>query len=139
MPAAWMARQAALVAERCKQADIVISTALIPGRPAPQLISAETVQGMKPGSVIVDLAVERGGNCPLSEKDQVVVKHGVAIIGYSNLPAMVPQDASSLYARNILDFMKLITDSEGRLAVQHEDEIVTACLMCKDGQVLRSA
>jgi len=77
------------VAERCKQADIVISTALIPGRPAPQLISAETVQGMKPGSVIVDLAVERGGNCPLSEKDQVVVKHGVAIIGYSNLPAMV--------------------------------------------------
>lgn len=139
MPPAWMARQAALVAERCKQADIVITTALIPGRPAPELISAETVQGMKPGSVIVDLAVERGGNCPLSEKDQVVEKHGVAIVGYSNLAAMVPQDASSLYARNILDFMKLIVDAEGRLAVQHEDEIVTACLMCKDGQVLRSA
>ncbi|MGB6105003.1 MAG: Re/Si-specific NAD(P)(+) transhydrogenase subunit alpha [Pusillimonas sp.] len=139
MPAAWMARQAALVAERCKQADIVISTALIPGRPAPQLISAETVQAMKPGSVIVDLAVERGGNCPLSEKDQVVEKHGVALIGYSNLPALVPHDASALYARNILDFMKLIANAEGELAIQQEDEIVAACLMCKDGTVLRSA
>ncbi|MGB3287772.1 MAG: Re/Si-specific NAD(P)(+) transhydrogenase subunit alpha [Burkholderiaceae bacterium] len=139
MPASWMARQAALVAERCKQADIVISTALIPGRPAPELISAQTVQGMKPGSVIVDLAVERGGNCPLSEKDKVVVKHGVAIIGYSNLAALVPQDASALYARNILDFMKLVGGPEGSLAIQEEDEIITACLMCKDGKVLRSA
>ncbi|MDS1140501.1 Re/Si-specific NAD(P)(+) transhydrogenase subunit alpha [Pusillimonas sp. SM2304] len=139
MPPAWMARQAALVAERCKQADIVISTALIPGRPAPQLISAETVQGMKPGSVIVDLAVERGGNCPLSEKDQVVEKHGVALIGYSNLAALVPHDASALYARNILDFMKLIANAEGELAIQHDDEIVTACLMSKDGAVLRSS
>lgn len=139
MPAAWMARQAALVSERCKQADIVISTALIPGRPAPILISEETVQGMKPGSVIVDLAVERGGNCPLSEKDQVVEKHGVAIIGYTNLPAMVATDASALYARNVLDFMKLITNPDGELAIQREDEIVAACLMCHDGSVLRSS
>jgi NAD(P) transhydrogenase subunit alpha len=139
MPAAWMARQAALVSERCKQADIVISTALIPGRPAPVLISEETVQGMKPGSVIVDLAVERGGNCPLSEIDQVVEKHGVAIIGYSNIPAMVPTDASALYARNVLDFMKLITDPEGQLAIQREDEIIAACLMCTDGNLLRSS
>jgi NAD(P) transhydrogenase subunit alpha len=139
MPPAWMARQAALVAERCKQADIVISTALIPGRPAPELITAETVQGMKPGSVIVDLAVERGGNCPLSEKDKIVEKHGVALIGYSNLATLVPQDASALYARNILDFMKLVTGPEGQLAIQHDDEIITACLMCKDGKVLRSA
>ena len=139
MPAAWMARQSALVAERCKAADIVISTALIPGRPAPELISAETVQGMKPGSVIVDLAVERGGNCPLSEKDTIVQKHGVAIIGYSNLAAMVPHDASALYARNVLDFMKLISGPDGELAIQHEDEIVAACLMCADGKVLRSA
>ncbi|TFL15223.1 Re/Si-specific NAD(P)(+) transhydrogenase subunit alpha [Pusillimonas caeni] len=139
MPAAWMARQAALVSERCKQADIVISTALIPGRPAPTLISEETVQGMKPGSVIVDLAVERGGNCPLSEKDQVVVKHGVSLIGYSNLPALVATDASALYARNVLDFLKLITDAEGGLAIQREDEIVAACLMTLDGNVLRSA
>src|SRR5690606_18951445 len=112
MPPAWMARQAARVAERCAQADIVISTALIPGRPAPTLVTEETVRAMKPGSVIVDLAVERGGNCPLSEKDQVVVKHGVSLIGYSNLPAMVATDASALYARNVLDFLKLITDAE---------------------------
>lgn len=139
MPAAWMARQAALVSERCKQADIVIATALIPGRPAPTLISEDTVKAMKPGSVIVDLAVERGGNCPLSELDQVVVKHDVALIGYSNLPAMVAADASALYARNVLDFLKLITDAEGGLAIQHEDEIVAACLVTQNGNVLRSA
>lgn len=139
MPAAWMARQATLVAERCRQADIVISTALIPGRPAPVLISPETVQGMKPGSVIVDLAVERGGNCPLSEKDAIVRKHGVTLIGYSNLPAMVATDASALYARNVLDFMKLVSNAEGALAIQQDDEIITACMMCKDGNVLRSA
>ncbi len=139
MPAAWMARQAVLVSERCKQADIVISTALIPGRPAPLLISEETVQGMKPGSVIVDMAVERGGNCPLSELDKVVEKHGVSIIGYSNIPAMVSTDASALYARNVLDFMKLITGAEGELAIQREDEIIAACLMCTDGQLLRSS
>lgn len=138
MPAAWMARQAALVAERCKQADIVITTALIPGRPAPELVSAETVQGMKPGSVIVDLAVERGGNCPLSEKDQVVQKHGVTLVGLTNLPAMVAADASALYARNVLDFMKLISTAEGELAIQHEDEIVAACLVCADGKTTRS-
>ncbi|GAB2901409.1 Re/Si-specific NAD(P)(+) transhydrogenase subunit alpha [Paralcaligenes ginsengisoli] len=139
MPAAWMARQAALVSERCKQADIVISTALIPGRPAPVLITEDTVKAMKPGSVIVDLAVERGGNCPLSEKDKIVEKHGVSLIGYSNLPAMVATDASALYARNILDFMKLITNADGELAIQQEDEIITACLMCTGGNVLRSA
>lgn len=137
MPPAWMARQAALVAERCRQADIVITTALIPGRPAPQLVSAETVQGMKPGSVIVDLAVERGGNCPLTEKDQVVQKHGVTLVGYSNLPAMVPHDASALYSRNLLDFLKLIVGPDSELAIKHDDDIVAACLVCKDGAVLR--
>ena len=139
MPPAWMARQAALVSERCEQADIVITTALIPGRPAPTLISEETVQAMKPGSVIVDLAVERGGNCPLSELDKIVVKHGVKLIGYSNLPARVAADASALFARNVLDFLKLITDAEGGLAIQRDDEIVAACLMTHDGKVLRSA
>src|SRR5690606_4271104 len=110
MPPAWMARQAALVAERCKQADIVITTALIPGRPAPVLVTEETVAGMKPGSVIVDLAVERGGNCPLSKPDEIVEAHGVKIIGYTNLAARVPTDASALYARNLLDFLKLVID-----------------------------
>jgi NAD(P) transhydrogenase subunit alpha len=139
MPAAWMARQATLVAERCRQADIVISTALIPGRPAPVLISEETVRGMKAGSVIVDLAVERGGNCPLSEKDKVVEKHGVILVGHSNLPALVPTDASALYARNVQDFLKLVISPEGGLVIPAEDEIVTACLVCADGKVLRSA
>ena len=142
MPAAWMQRQATLVAERAKQADIVITTALIPGRKAPMLLSADTVAQMKPGSVIVDLAAGKGengsGNCPLTEADQTVVKHGVTIIGLSNLPAMVAADASALYARNILDFMKLITTKEASLAIPADDDIVTACLMCQDGKVIRT-
>src|SRR3546814_13418879 len=88
------------LAERCKQADIVITTALIPGRPAPVLIAPETVAAMKPGSVIVDMAVERGGNCPLSVKDEIVRHEGVILVGISNLPALLPTDASALYARS---------------------------------------
>ncbi|GAA0776058.1 Re/Si-specific NAD(P)(+) transhydrogenase subunit alpha [Castellaniella ginsengisoli] len=139
MPAAWMARQAALVAERCKQADIVITTALIPGRPAPTLIQPDTVAAMKPGSVIVDLAVERGGNCPLSVPGEVVERDGVTLVGLANLPALLATDASALYARNVLDFLKLVIDAEGRFAPPADDDIVNACLVCKDGQVLRSA
>jgi NAD(P) transhydrogenase subunit alpha len=137
MPTSWMARQAALVSERCKQADIVITTALIPGRPAPTLVSEETVRAMRPGSVLVDLAVERGGNCPLSEKGRVVEKHGVTLVGLTNLPALVAADASALYARNVLDFLKLILDKQGALAIQREDEIVAACLVCEGGNVVR--
>lgn len=137
MPPSWMARQADLVAQRCKQADIVITTALIPGRPAPQLVSAETVRGMKPGSVIVDLAVERGGNCPLSVAGQTVEEQGVMIIGTTNLPALLATDASALYARNLLDFLKLITDDKGQLSINRDDDIVQACLVCEGGQVLR--
>jgi NAD(P) transhydrogenase subunit alpha len=139
MPAPWMARQAALVAARCAQADLVITTALIPGRPAPVLLAESTVQAMRAGSVIVDMAVERGGNCPLSVKDQVVERHGVTLVGLTNLAALVATDASALYARNVLDFMKLIVGPEGELAIQHDDEIVTACMMCTDGKLLRSA
>ena len=137
MPASWMARQAVLVSERCKQADLVIATALIPGRPAPTLISAETVHAMKPGSVIIDLAVERGGNCPLSQKGQVVQENGVTLVGLTNLPGMVATDASALYARNLLDFLKLIIDKEGKLAIARDDDIVQACLVCEGGQNLR--
>ena len=137
MPPSWMARQAALVSERCKQADLVITTALIPGRAAPTLVSAETVAAMKPGSVLVDLAVERGGNCPLSEKGLVVEKHGVTIIGLTNLPGLVATDASALYARNIQDFLKLIINADGALAIQRDDEIVAACLVCEGGNVTR--
>lgn len=139
MPAAWMARQAALVAERCKQADIVITTALIPGRPAPQLVSTDTVRAMKPGSVIVDLAVERGGNCPLSQAGKVVEENGVILVGLTNLPGLLATDASALYARNLLDFLKLIIDKDASLAINREDEIVQACLVCENGQVLRKS
>lgn len=137
MPEAWMKRQAELVHERAKQADIVITTALIPGRKAPTLIHEETVKSMKPGSVIVDMAVEQGGNCPLSELGKTVVKHGVHIIGEPNLATLVAADASALYARNVLDFLKLIVDKEGGLAINREDEIVAATMLCSGGEVLR--
>jgi NAD(P) transhydrogenase subunit alpha len=137
MPADWMRRQAELVHERAKLADIVITTALIPGRKAPVLISEDTVRAMKPGSVIVDMAIEQGGNCPLTELGQTVVKHGVTIIGEPNLPALVASDASSLYARNVLDFLQLLLKADGSLNEDSADEILQATLVCKDGAVLR--
>ncbi|KER66104.1 Re/Si-specific NAD(P)(+) transhydrogenase subunit alpha [Burkholderia sp. Ac-20349] len=145
MPPSWLGRQAALVHERAKQADIVITTALIPGRPAPTLISVETVQSMKPGSVLVDLAAGRGpefdgrksGNCPLTVADQVIVHDGVTIAGYTNLASMLAADASALYARNLLDFMKLIVTKEGTLNIDLTDDIVAATLLCRDGEVAR--
>ena len=131
-------RQGELVHERAKAADIVITTALIPGRPAPVLIRAETVKAMKPGSVIVDLAVEQGGNCPLSERDRIVVKHGVKIVGLANLPALVGADASSLYARNLLNFINLLVDPKsGELKLNREDEVIAGSLVCIDGQVVK--
>ena len=139
MPAAWMERQAALVHERAKQADIIITTALIPGRKAPVLISAETVMAMKPGSVIVDMAVEQGGNCPLSELDKIVTKHGVHIVGIANLATLVAADASALYARNVLDFLKLIVDKDAALAINRDDEIIAATLMCHAGEVCKKS
>lgn len=139
MPASWMERQAKAVHERAKQADIVITTALIPGRKAPVLLQEETVAQMKPGSVIIDLAASQGGNCPLTQVDQVVQANGVTIVGFSNLATLVPADASALYARNLLDFLKLIISAEGQLAINLEDDIVAACLMCRDGEVVRKS
>ncbi|EWH28588.1 Re/Si-specific NAD(P)(+) transhydrogenase subunit alpha [Pseudomonas aeruginosa] len=138
MPASWMARQAKAVHERAKQADIVITTALIPGRKAPTLLHEATVAEMKPGSVVIDLAAAQGGNCPLTVAEQVVVQHGVTIVGHSNLAALVPADASALYARNLLDFLKLVIDKDGQFHLNLEDDIVAACLMCTGGQVVRS-
>jgi NAD(P) transhydrogenase subunit alpha len=138
MPEAWMKRQAAEVAKRIALADIVISTALIPGRKAPTLITEEMVKSMKPGSVIVDMAVEQGGNCPLSELGKTVVKHGVILVGQPNIAALVPTDASALYARNLLDFLKLVITKEGGFTIPADDDIVTACLVTKDGAVLRN-
>ncbi|MEX6500476.1 Re/Si-specific NAD(P)(+) transhydrogenase subunit alpha [Pseudomonas zhanjiangensis] len=138
MPQSWMERQAKAVHERAKQADIVITTALIPGRKAPVLLKEETVKEMKPGSVVIDLAAAQGGNCPLTVAEQVVIQHGVTIVGHSNLAAMVPADASALYARNLLDFLKLVIDKDGQFHLNLEDDIVAACLMCRDGQVVRT-
>jgi NAD(P) transhydrogenase subunit alpha len=133
----YQRRQAALIDERARGADIVITTALIPGRPAPILLREETIRSMKPGSVVVDLAAEQGGNCPLTERDRVVVKHGVTLVGYSNLPAMLAADASALYARNVLAFVNLLLDSKsGAPNINHEDEIIAGALVCADGRVV---
>jgi len=142
MPASWLARQQVEVAKRVALADIVISTALIPGRAAPTLITEDMVKAMKPGSVIVDIAAGKGpdgvgGNCPLSEADRTVVKHGVTIVGETNLAALVAADASALYARNVLDFLKLIVTKEGSLKIDLEDDIVAACRVTQDGQVTK--
>lgn len=138
MPQSWLDRQKVEVAKRVAAADIVITTALIPGRAAPVLVTEEMVKAMKPGSVIVDLAAPAGGNCPLTEAGKTVVKHGVTLVGETNLPALVAADASALYARNVLDFLKLVFNKEGQFHVDLEDDIVKACLMCRDGQLLRA-
>jgi proton-translocating NAD(P)+ transhydrogenase subunit alpha len=137
MPPAWMARQASIIAERCKLVDILITTALIPGRPAPKLIKADTVATMKAGSVIVDLAVEQGGNVEGSRAGELVEVHGVKIIGTTNLPALVAADASALYARNVLNFLALSLNLKtGEFALARDDEIVKATLVCDNGQVV---
>ena len=137
MPPSWMARQKIEVAKRVAQADVVITTALIPGRPAPVLVTEEMVKAMKPGSVIVDMAAPQGGNCPLTVPNQVVIKHGVTLMGQTNLPALVAADASALYARNLFDFLKLVITKEGALNIDLTDDIVAACLMTQGGEVKR--
>jgi len=141
MPQSWLDRQKVEVAKRVAQADVVITTALIPGRAAPVLVSEEMVKAMKPGSVIVDIAAGRGpactdGNCPLTEAGRTVVKHGVTIVGETNLPALVAADSSSLYARNVLDFLKLVLDKEAAFSLNLADDIVAACLMTHSGSVV---
>jgi NAD(P) transhydrogenase subunit alpha len=132
-------RQAALIAERARAADIVITTALIPGRPAPVLVTEDTLKGMKPGSVVVDLAVKQGGNCALSVMDQVVIRHGVRIAAPSSLPSSMAADASALYARNLLHFVNLLFDSKtGELKLDRSDEIISGTLVCIDGAAARS-
>ena len=140
MPPEWMARQAGVIAERCKTVDILITTALIPGRPAPKLIKADTVAAMKTGAVIVDLAVEQGGNVEGSELDRVVVKNGVKIVGIGNLAALVAADASALYARNVLNFLALSLNAKtGDFNVPKDDEIIIATLICEGGQLTAKA
>ena len=132
-------RQSALIAERAKAADIVITTALIPGRPAPLLITDDTLKGMKPGSVVVDLAVRQGGNCAGSVADTPTIRHGVTILAPSSLPSSVAADASALYARNLLNFINLLTDPKtGELKLDRSDEIIAGTLVCSDGAAVRS-
>jgi len=138
MPPSWLERQKVEVAKRVAQADVVITTALIPGRAAPVLVTEEMVKSMKAGSVIVDLAAPAGGNCPLTEPGKTVLKHGVTLVGETNLPALVAADASALYARNVLDFLKLVFTKEGAFQVPLDDDIVAACLMTQAGEVKRS-
>ena len=138
MPQSWLDRQKVEVAKRVAAADIVITTALIPGRAAPVLVTEDMVRSMKPGSVIVDLAAPQGGNCPLTVPGQTVVKHGVTLVGETNLPALVGADASALYARNVLDFLKLILPKDGVLAIDLSDDIVAACLMTMGGEVKKA-
>jgi NAD(P) transhydrogenase subunit alpha len=137
MSDAYKAKQAALVAEHIKKQDIIITTALIPGRKAPVLVTEEMVKSMKPGSVIVDLAVEQGGNCPLSEVGKVVEKHDVKLVGHANVPSRLAADATSLYARNLLNFLTLLIDKETKgLKINWEDEIVKGVALTRDGQII---
>jgi NAD(P) transhydrogenase subunit alpha len=138
MPADWMRRQAQAVHEKALQSDILITTALIPGRPAPKLIREATVQAMKPGSVIVDLAVEQGGNVEGIERGRIVVKHGVKLIGLENLPATVPTDASALLSRNLLNMLGLMLDAKtGELKIDRADEILAGTLVCEGGNLVK--
>lgn len=137
MSDAYKQKQAELTAETIKKQDIVITTALIPGRPAPMLISADMVKTMKPGSVIVDLAVENGGNCELAQAGKVVTKHGVKIVGHNNVPSRVAADASALYARNLFNLLQLLVDGETKaLAIDWEDEIVKGTCITRDGKIV---
>jgi NAD(P) transhydrogenase subunit alpha len=134
--AQFLERQQAIVGEHIARANVVVTTALVPGRPAPKLVPTWMVEKMKPGAVIVDLAVEQGGNCELSELGKDVRKHGVLIIGQANLPASLPADASMLYARNVLALLQNIVTKEGALNIDLEDEVTKGTLLTHQGKIL---
>ena len=133
----YQAKQAELIAQTIKKQDIVITTALIPGRKAPVLVTEDMIKTMKPGSVIVDLAAEQGGNTPLTKPDEIIEVHGVTIMGYTNLPGRLAVDSSSLYARNLFNFISLLVDKKtGMLALNWDDEIVKGSGLTRDGQIV---
>ena len=130
-------KQHASIHEILKKQDIVITTALVPGKPAPVLVTEEMVRDMKPGSVVVDLAVGSGGNCPISEIDKVVTKYGITLIGHSNMAGLVPGDASALYSRNLVNFIRPMIDPEtNALAINWDDEIISGTAITHDGQLI---
>jgi NAD(P) transhydrogenase subunit alpha len=137
MSAEFIQKQQQILTDRISKADVVITTALIPGRPAPRLVTADMVKGMKQGSVIVDLAVEQGGNCELSEAGKTVVKHGVTILGESNLPATMPFDASLMFSRNVLQLLLLFAKG-GQLKLDLNDEVIKGTLLTHDGAVFHA-
>tara|TARA_B100001939_G_scaffold341514_1_gene351215 strand:+ start:353 stop:1534 length:1182 start_codon:yes stop_codon:yes gene_type:complete len=140
MSDAYKQKQAKLIAETLKKQDIAITTALIPGRPAPLLITEEMVHSMKPGSVIVDLAVEQGGNCALSKPDEIVEVNGVKIVGHLNMPSRLAADASALFAKNLLNFITPLVDKDSKtLNINWEDEIITGILLTREGQIVHPA
>lgn len=132
----YQAKQAALIADTIRKQDIIVTTALIPGRPAPRLVTDAMVASMKPGSVIVDLAVESGGNVEGSVPGEIVVKHGVKIVGHTNVPGRIAVDASMLYAKNLLALLNLCFDAEKKFALPWDDEIVKAIALTRDGAVV---
>ena len=136
MSAEYQAKQAELTAKHIAKQDIVVTTALIPGRAAPVLVSEDMVKTMRPGSVVVDMAVSQGGNCPLSKDNEIVDVGGVKVAGFSNLPARLPADSSSLYAKNLLNFLPLITAEDASLNLETDDEIVTAMILTKGGETV---
>jgi NAD(P) transhydrogenase subunit alpha len=130
-------KEQTVIAEHIKKQDVVITTALIPGKRAPILVSEDMVRSMAPGSVIVDLAVEAGGNCAGAEPDKVALKHGVKIVGYTNMPSRIAADASALFARNLLNFLTPMIDKETKaLAINWDDEIVKGTLVAHDGKIV---
>lgn len=131
----FLAKQREILTARVHLADVVITTAQVPGKKAPTLLTKEMVEGMKPGGVVVDIAAAQGGNCELTKADEEVVHNGVLILGPSNLAATVPQDASLLYARNLHTLLKLVTTKEGELQLPENDEVVDGTLLCKEGKV----
>jgi len=132
----YKAKQQALIQEHATKANIIICTAQIPGRKAPVLILADTVVNMQPGSVIVDLAASTGGNCQLTENDKTVQKHGVTIIGNSNLPSSMPMDASKMFGKNIVNLLKLMIDKEGTFNLDWEDDIIANTCVTHDGNIM---
>ena len=137
MSKAYLERQAQAIREAIVKTDIVVTTALIPGKPAPRLVSADMIELMKPGAVIIDMAADAGGNCELTERGRAVVKNGVTIVGEGNYPSLVATDASALYARNLVNFVTPLVDkTKGTLAIDWNDEIVKGTLLTRDGAVV---
>jgi NAD(P) transhydrogenase subunit alpha len=130
-------KQAALMAKVIAESDVIVTTAAVPGKPAPKLISAEAVQRMQPGSVIVDLAAERGGNCELTVPGETIVRRGVKIIGHLNVAATVPYHASTMYANNLVKLIALLVDKDAKLNLDLSDEVIAGCLVCHRGEVVQ--